>query len=123
MTSNSNTSERKIKYLRITGAVLGVMAGLIAIWAAAGMDGSADTMMIFGLILSGIGLVFAAVACLMAANAVEEALGEIFERDETITMLNSEIEDLKHDLNRERNPLDYITVEELDWEMGRGKRA
>ena len=119
MTSNSNTSERKIKYLRITGAVLGVMAGLLALWAAAGMDGRADTLMIMGLIVSGIGLVFAALACLIAANAVEEAQSEIYERGETINLLNSEIEDLKHDLNRERNPLDYITVEELDWEMGR----
>ena len=119
MTTNSNTNGRTVRVCRIAGGTFAVMAGLLALWAAAGMDGSADTMMIFGLILSGVGLVFAAVACLMAANAVEEAQGEIYERGETITMLNSEIEDLKHDLNRELNPLDYITVDELDWQMGR----
>ena len=105
--------------LRVAASALLASGTGLGAYAAAGMDGSANTMMIFGLILSGLGLGFAALACLMAANAVEEALGEIFERDETITMLNSEIEDLKHDINRERNPLDYITVEELDWEMGR----
>lgn len=113
----------KIKYLRVTGAVLGVMAGLIAIWAAAGMDGSADTMMIFGLILSGIGLVFAALACLMAANAVEEADEAIAELDEIIKAKNGTIDDLQYELDYANNPLEFITVDELDWEMGRGKRA
>ena len=119
MTSNSTTNQKTVRVCRIAGGTFAVMAGLLALWAAAGIDGRADTLMILGLIVSGLGLGFAALACLMAANAVEEADEVIAELDETITAKNDTIDDLQYELDYTNNPLNYITVDELDWEMGR----
>ena len=77
---------KKNKFFRVTGGVFIAVACILVFWAAMAMDAKAESMMVLGLVTSGLGMVIAALACLMAANAVEEALGEIFERDETITM-------------------------------------
>lgn len=118
MTSNSNT--KRINPYRLSGGVLITTGVGFAFVAAMSMDGGGAVL---PLVASGILSVLAGVGLLMAARALDELEENYSEYvdllKEEIEYKNRHIEDLATDLNRELNPLNYITVEELDWEMGR----
>lgn len=109
---------------RLSGGVLIATGVGFAFVAAMSMDGGGAVL---PLVASGILSILAGVGLLLAAKALdelEENYSEYVELlKEEIEYKNDQIEDLKTDLDRERNPLNYITVDELDWKMGRGKRA
>ena len=111
---------KRINPYRLSGGVLIATGVGFAFVAAMSMDGGGAVL---PLVASGILSILAGIGLLMAARWIDELVESHAEcvdlLKEEIECKNDQIEDLKTDLDRERNPLNYITVDELDWEMGR----